>query len=937
MKVEASERTRRAVELVLRAAGPVLALDRLGLEAGLRAASRAVLIRIVRAVGEGRGLSGRRSIDASVRAVWSIELRECAELLESLLESWTDAALMAELDELLREPIEQVERSLDLLGQLHEHLLDHRLRASDEGWTLVAAGSTRKRSGTFYTPADLARATVDKTLGPALAGRSRAELLDLRICDPAMGGAVFLLAALDRLAEASGDDSPATRRALAERCLFGVDLDPHAVELARLALWLAVGDPELACDFAAEHLRHGNALIGLRDVDSRDAADRACARELAGDEDPSTLADRWTFFHWSIEFPEPLARGGFDAMLGNPPWEVRKPSSREFFGERDPDYRGRTKQAALDRQHALLDADPELRAAWTDERDQHRAFSRWIRHAFHQQGSADRNSYKLFVERAHDLLREGGRLGMIVPSGLHADKGAAELRALLLDHGQWEWLFGFENHAGIFAIHRSFKFAVIVARKGGTTQALRVAFMRRDVAQWQQPEPACLIYPRARIEQLSPRARAIVEVDDERDLALLERIHASGVRLGDEGWGVRYRREFDMTNDSHRFAPRPRWEAQGYRADEYGHWLRGDWRPIAAFGFSERHARDPRGHWSILARPPELVLARDGATAIERGAIEDLALPVYEGRMIDQYDFAAKGWVAGSGRSASWRAIGFDDKRVEPQFLIAAREHVERRGGDHRLALGLMDVGAATNSRTLIAALTEDRPHGNKVPRLSGADERDAIELLASLNSLTVDFALRQRLAGLTLNSFILAELPVAPRGSVPDSLIAELIGLALPHVAFARIWSSQADRSRSWRAGWASTPAERMRRRVRLDVVIASALGLDVAAIDWLLRDCDHPIDARPSSLAPKGFWRVDKQAPPRLRLTTLVRAAHRELCERGLAEFLTMNEGQGWLPPEELGPREHAWQRDEDVATSWAECERHAALIEGLIRLSP
>jgi hypothetical protein len=932
------ESTRRAVELLLRAAGPVL--DPHPVEAGYRAVSRVLLRRIVLQVAARRGLlrSGRselRSIDAGVREAWSDALRECVDVLDREASVEDDASI----DDL----VAQVDRSLDTLGLIHEHLLDHRPQRDDEGWTLVPTGLARKRSGTFYTPPQLARATVDKTLAPLLIGRSAAAILDLRICDPAMGGAVFLLATLECLVEASGDDSSASRRELTQHCLCGVDLDPLAVELARLALWLAVRDPDLRCDFMASRLRCGDALIGLRDAGDREAADRECAghftrhpkgRVFDDERSPTELATRWSFFHWSLAFPDVFAspRGGFDAVLGNPPWDIRKPSSREFFGEHDPEYRGRTKQAAIDHQHALLDSDPDLHVAWTDERDQHRRFSRWIRHAFHHQGLADRNSYKLFVERAHALLRVGGRLGMIVPSGLYADKGAAELRTLLLDHGRWEWLFGFENREGIFAIHRSFKFAVIVAGKGGTTEALRVAFMRHDIAQWQQPEPASLVYPRARIEQFSPHARAIVELDDPRDLALLERIHQHAVLLGDaseRGWGVRYRREFDMTNDSHRFDPRPRWEVSSYRPDEYGHWLAGDWRPIAAFGFdAERHARDPGGRWSVLERPADLVLARDGSHAIELGTIRDVALPVYEGRMIDQYDFAAKGWVAGSGRSASWREIDFRDKQVEPQFLMAAHELANRRAADDRLALGIMDVSAATNSRTLIAALTHDRPHGNKVPRLVVTDDRDAIELLASLDSLTVDFALRLRLAGLTLNAFILAELPVAVRGSIPEPVFAELLGLALPHVAFAPIWLRHRSGTGGWRRSWALTRAERMRRRVILDVVIAAALGLDDADMAWMLRGCEIA-----SERHPKGFWRVDKQAPPHERHPVLVRAAHRELGERGLADFLSMNEGAGWLPPASLGPRAHAHQLAEDSRASWSECELHVRLIDAIV----
>ena len=102
-------------------------------------------------------------------------------------------------------------------------------------------------------------------------------------------------------------------------------------------------------------------------------------------------------------------------------------------------------------------------------------------HAFRNQGSADLNSYKLFVEQAHALLKSGGQLGLLTPSGLYTDKGAADLRRMLLERCTWRWLYGFENRNRIFDIHRSFKFCVTIAQKSGKTEALQAAFMRHEL------------------------------------------------------------------------------------------------------------------------------------------------------------------------------------------------------------------------------------------------------------------------------------------------------------------------------------------------------------------------------------------------------------------------------------------------------------------------
>jgi hypothetical protein len=225
------------------------------------------------------------------------------------------------------------------------------------------------------------------------------------------------------------------------------------------------------------------------------------------------------FFHWELEFPDVFTEkgAGFDAIVGNPPWEIRKPNSKEFFSDRDPLYRAYGKQEALLRQRELFGR-PRVRAQvarprrpsrtsatssatraepFGDVEDDDRSTAprrprppqgrgvaqaaqevgRRARpkktgyadpeHAFRHQGSADLNSYKLFVEQAHALFKSGGQLGLVTPSGLYTDKGAVDLRRLLLDRCQWRWLYGFENRNKLFDIHRSFKFAVTIAAEGG--------------------------------------------------------------------------------------------------------------------------------------------------------------------------------------------------------------------------------------------------------------------------------------------------------------------------------------------------------------------------------------------------------------------------------------------------------------------------------------
>ena len=139
-------------------------------------------------------------------------------------------------------------------------------------------------------------------------------------------------------------------------------------------------------------------------------------------------------------------------------------------------------------------------------------------HPFRHQGSADVNLYKLFLEAAHGLLRPGGRLGFVVPSGLYSDNGTGALRRLFIEHCRWEWLFGIENREGIFPIHRSYKFNPVIIEKGDATEAIRTVFMRRNLDDWERAEDLATRYTRQQVERFSPKSRTILEIQSKRDL-----------------------------------------------------------------------------------------------------------------------------------------------------------------------------------------------------------------------------------------------------------------------------------------------------------------------------------------------------------------------------------------------------------------------------------
>jgi hypothetical protein len=275
------------------------------------------------------------------------------------------------------------------IAELHAALARRVSPASCEptprGSLYVEPGVARRRAGAHYTPRALTRPLIERALAPLFdrAGLDVQAILSLRVCDPAMGSGAFLvescrqIADRVRLADPSIEERAALRL-VAERCLYGVDADPLAVDLARAALWLLVEDPDLPMDFADARLAVGDALIG---VGLEEGAMRADADRVA-----STLGV--TPFHWLDAFPDVRARRGFDAVVGNPPWVA---------------YAGRAAQPLDDARHDFY-------------RSHYACFFGY------------RTLHALFVLRAASLLAPRGRLGLVVPTSISDLGGYAPSR-----------------------------------------------------------------------------------------------------------------------------------------------------------------------------------------------------------------------------------------------------------------------------------------------------------------------------------------------------------------------------------------------------------------------------------------------------------------------------------------------------------------------------
>lgn len=475
-----------------------------------------------------------------------------------------------------------------------------------------------------------------------------------------------------------------------------------------------------------------------------------------------------TPFHWGYQFDRIIKeRGGFDAILTNPPWEIFKPNGKEFF-LRYSDLITRKKMRIedfKDHQQELL-KDPDVLAAWEEYLSSFTHVSAYYRsaHCFqHQIGEvngkktgSDINLYKLFTERCHVLLRKGGQCGIVIPSGIYTDLGAKALREMLFDKSLITGLFCFENRKEIFeGVHRSVKFVLLTFSKGGKTEHFPAAFMRHEVQELDGfPETGAIDISVDLVRKLSPDSLSVMEFKTPLDVQIAEKMLRFPL-LGEEvpdKWNVRFTREFDMTNDAYLFKDAP---------------------------------------------------GKD-------------CLPLYEGKMIWQFQHGyaePRYWVdEEEGRSALLGRTEDDGQKLDYQAY----------------RLGFRDVTASTNERSLIASIVPANNFcGNTLPTLVHPKDGKTLLVVTSMfDSFLVDWLLRQKITN-HCNFFCMNQIAM-PRLTEGDETFGEIVERAAKLICTAPEFDDLAKEVgiKSYKNG-VTDPAQRQQLRAELDALIAHLYGL--------------------------------------------------------------------------------------------------------------
>ena len=458
----------------------------------------------------------------------------------------------------------------------------------------------------------------------------------------------------------------------------------------------------------------------------------------------TSIANREGFLHWEVAFPgvwhrwqESRPQGGFDTVIGNPPWDQIEQPEVEWFATRDEEI---AHAATGARRKALIKQKKEtgdkLVLEYETVRNQATAMREFIRSSdeYPLLSGGRINLYSLFVERAMSLIKPDGFVGLLTPSGIYADKTAARFFKSVSTSGRVSGLFDFENKRIFFKdIHASFKFCALIF--GGEERRFdqtECAFFLHDTKTIDD-EDRCFPLTPDDFARVNPNTGTAPVFRTRRDADVTRGIYERRPVMVDSSgskkrraWRVLFMQGlFNMTSDSHLFRTAAQLDEEGFYPIEGNRWKRG----------------------------------------------EELYLPLYEGKMVQAFDHRA---ASITNREGNLFRPGqpdrtLDEEYLDPAFSPRPRYWVSQQESDVvqnlQWLLAFKDITASTNVRTMIAAVVPQVGCGHTLPVLIPAkcdfDGESAACLLANLNSFCFDYVARQKVQATHLMWYIVEQLPV--------------------------------------------------------------------------------------------------------------------------------------------------------------------------------
>lgn len=840
------------------------------------------------------------------------------------------------------------------LGSVYESLLDFSPKIIVEDGIYQFAlitGTERKTTGSYYTPKELVAQLIKSALEPVIKEkinqvRSRAEalleedgtkvqlraelrakLLSIKVCDPACGSGHFLLAAARRLGKElaqimTGEAQPTPEnlrlaiRDVIQNCIYGVDLNPLAVDLCKVALWIegfCAGKP---LNFLDHRIKCGNSLVGVLDIDCLNEGipdhafsavtgdDKKLAtqfkkrnkkekhdievgqlalnfldleaernqyveawRELGKISDETTddvkekqrkylashsqenkgwwrdfsacnlwttaffmyvtkqnlellpttavlnqllkgnqvtkavvdaankLGEKYRFFHWFLEFPEVFEDGGFDCVLGNPPWERIKLQEKEFFAARDKDIanaKNKAERGKLIKQ--LAKNNPQLLEEFEDTKHFADAQSKFIRESarFPLTAVGDINTYAVFAETTRKLISSSGRVGVIVPTGIATDATCQKFFGDLTQKQNLASFYDFENREKLFAaVDSRIKFSLLSM----SIQRLQKANLSFFLTQAKQVGDLSRVFQLSAqdIALLNPNTLTCPIFRTHQDAELTKKIYQrtpvlENEKTGVNPWSISFMSMFHMANDS------------GLFQNEAGNGL----------------------------------------------------VPLYEGKMVQAYDHRAASSITNtdnlyrSGQPLQTNLEQHQNINYTPisQYFVSKIEVYDRIANKtkKKYLLSLKSVTSSTNERTIIASMLPicGVSHSMNVVFIQNSLSQLYPCILGNFNSLILDFIAKQKVGGVNLSYFILKQLPVIPPEDYTDedinyisTRVLELVYTADDMKLFALDMGYKGD-------PFIWNPQRRAQLRAELDAYYAKLYGLERDELRYILDPTD-------------------------------------------------------------------------------------------------
>ncbi len=452
-----------------------------------------------------------------------------------------------------------------------------------------------------------------------------------------------------------------------------------------------------------------------------------------------------SFLHWEVAFPgvwrhwqSLRPEGGFDAVIGNPPWDRIKLQEVEWFATREPELALAPTASARKAGIMRLRAEgAPLAAEFDAAKDRADKLSQLFRQSGHYPllGRGDINLYSLFVERSMNLIKPDGFVGLLTPSGIYADKTAATFFKSLSTNGRVSGLFDFENKKIFFKdIHASFKFcALIFGGEKRRFQETRCAFFLHNTKTIADQDRCFPLSP-TDFARVNPNTGTAPIFRTRRDAEITRAIYERHPVLVDrsggqeqKAWPLKYATMFHMASNSHLFRTAAQLDAEGFYLVASNRWKRG----------------------------------------------EELYLPLYQGRMIHQFDHRANSvrYNPESTHNPYLSVKVTEVQHAAPDFLPQTQYWVPALRVEKALSqcrgytLGFRDIARPTDARTMIASILPLVGCGHKLPLLLPTEDDlnclDVACILANLNSFAFDYVARQKVQATNLTWYTVEQFSI--------------------------------------------------------------------------------------------------------------------------------------------------------------------------------